>query len=87
LVGTTVRVERYGPSTDGELLFAIYNHSAAEVGAELCVDGARLRLKTGRPSATALVRGRPLTCRAVGAKIEVSVPLASGECEVVRLIP
>lgn len=82
---TQVRVERYGPSADGELLWAVYNPSTASLEARLTIDAAALKLNSRQPSATGLVSGAALTCRRNGDQIEVLVPLNAKRCEVVRL--
>jgi hypothetical protein len=67
-----VRVERYGPGADGELLFAVYNPAKASTDVHLEIDAAGLGLKIDHSAATALVSDRPLSCRPVGPKIEIN---------------
>ena len=80
-----VRVERYGPSANGELLWAVYNPSTAPLEARLTIDAATLKLDSRQRSATGLVSGATLVCHRNGDKIEVLVPLGAKRCEVVRL--
>ena len=80
-----VRVERYGPSKDGDLFWAVYNPSSAPLEARLSIDAGALKLDSQQPSTAGLVSGAPLACHREADRIEVVVPLGAKRCEVVRL--
>jgi hypothetical protein len=77
-----VRVERYGPGANGEVLFAVYNPTAP-VTTKLLVDIGPLKLATPPSSATALVSGARLGCSTSGARTVVNLPISAKTCEVV----
>ena len=79
------RVERYGPVAGAEVLWAVYNPSAAPLKARLTIDAAALKLDSRQPSVMGLVSGAALACQRSADQIEVVVPLGTKRCEVVRL--
>jgi hypothetical protein len=79
-----VRVERYGPGTDGQLFFALYNPSDATLESQVTVDSEALGL-TPVKTATALVADAPISCRVERKALVFRVPLAGKKSEVVRL--
>jgi len=81
-----VRLERYGPGDGGEVLLAVFNAAEEPVQARLLVDAAALGLGAGT-TATGLVSGAELVSTTDGGELQVTVPLAPGRCEVVRVGP
>lgn len=82
---SAVRVERYGPAANGEVLFAAYNPSASAVTAKLSIDAAALRLDAA--AASALVSGATVACRRDGPRTEISLTIPGKTCEVARVGP
>lgn len=81
----SVRIERYGPAPNGEVLFAVYNPSNAKVDAALSVDVSEKGLSLQAANARALVADSALSLQADAGVIRVTVPVAAKTCEVVRL--
>ncbi len=81
-----VRVERYGPGNTGEVLLAAFNPTGEPVQAVLTAEVEALGLGAGG-TVTGLVSGAELVSTTNGGKLQVTVPLAAGRCEVVRIGP
>jgi hypothetical protein len=82
---SSARAERYGPAAKGEVLWAVYNPSAAPLTAKLVIDATALGLDAPKSAAMGLVSGAALACNRQADKIEVVVPLGAKKSEVVRL--
>jgi len=81
-----VRLERYGPGSAGEVLLAAFNPGAEPVQAQITLDAEALP-PDASGKVTGLVSGAELTSNMTEAKLQITVPLPAGRCEVVRIGP
>ena len=79
---TSIRVERYGPSATGEVLFALYSPAKAEAAAQLHIQAKPLGLPED-VCATELVANAKLPCRTLGDQLVVSCAVPARKCRVV----
>jgi hypothetical protein len=81
---TAVQIERYGPGLGQETLLAVFNGGTHAVVAKLTIDATALKLPPASRAAL-LLNPQDLTLTPVGANLELTLPLAPGRCEVLRL--